>query len=164
MIIVSDTSVISNLLSLQQLALLVQLYQEVIIPEAVYQELAVLGEPMVQQLEQPWLQVRQVTALTRVEALQKQARLDRGESEAIVLAQELQADLLLIDERRGRAEAQRLGIPITGLLGMLLEAKMKGLIPAVKPLMDQLIAESLFRVSPALYDLILQKAQEGEQA
>ena len=86
--------------------------------------------------------------------------MDRGESEAILLSQQLQADLLLIDERRGRAEAQRLGIRITGLLGILVEAKRKGLIVSVKPLMGQLIADSTFRVSPKLYELILTKAEE----
>ncbi|MBW4565069.1 MAG: DUF3368 domain-containing protein [Mojavia pulchra JT2-VF2] len=60
----------------------------------------------------------------------------------------------MIDERRGRAEADRLGIKITGLLGMLVEAKRKNLIAAVKPLMDALIATSEFRVSPALYNPI----------
>jgi len=59
--------------------------------------------------------------------------------------------LLLIDERRGRAEADRLGVRITGLLGILVEAKQKNLIVAVKPLMDALITTSDFRVSSALY-------------
>ena len=86
--------------------------------------------------------------------------MDRGESEAILLSQQLQADLLLIDERRGRAEAQRLGIRITGLLGILVEAKRKGLILSVEPLMDHLIADSTFRVSPKLYKLILTMAEE----
>jgi predicted nucleic acid-binding protein len=55
--------------------------------------------------------------------------------------------LLLIDERRGRTEANRLGIRITGLLGVLVEAKQRSLIPAVRLLMDNLIATSQFRVS-----------------
>jgi uncharacterized protein len=68
--------------------------------------------------------------------------------------------LLLIDERRGRAAADRLGIKITGLLGILVEAKQKNLITAVKPLMNALIATSEFRVSSALYNQILSMVNE----
>jgi len=95
-----------------------------------------------------------------VEQLQNEARLDIGESEAIAFAIELGAELLLIDERRGRAEATRLGVRITRLLGILIEAKHQKLITAVKPLMDALIATSEFRVSPALYNQILEMVDE----
>ena len=63
--------------------------------------------------------------------------------------------MLLIDERRGKTEANRLNIRITGLLGVLVEAKQRLLVPAVQPLMDNLIATSEFRVSQALYNQIL---------
>jgi hypothetical protein len=66
----------------------------------------------------------------------------------------------LIDERRGRAEAHRLGLRITGLLGLLIEAKHQNLIIAVKPLMDALISTSEFRVSPVLYNQILDMVDE----
>ena len=95
-----------------------------------------------------------------VEQLQNTAQLDPGESEAIALALDINADLLLIDERRGRAEANRLCIRITGLLGVLVEAKQRSLIPVVQPLMDDLIATSQFRVFQALYNQIL--AMVGE--
>nr|WP_244141990.1 DUF3368 domain-containing protein [aff. Roholtiella sp. LEGE 12411] len=92
--------------------------------------------------------------------MKQQAKLDNGESEAIILALESKTDLLLIDERRGRAEVQRLGIRITGLLGVLLEGKTRGFVVAVKPLMDKLIEDSTFWISPPLYDRILILAGE----
>lgn len=164
MIVISDTSAITSLAAIQNLQLLPQLYNQVTIPEAVYRELAEIDPPVPGTLEAQtasWLQVRQVVNSTVVERLQLEVRLDPGESEAIALALELNADLLLIDERRGRAEADRLGVRITGLLGILVEAKQKNLIVAVKPLMDALIATSGFRVSSTLYDQILNIADEG---
>ena len=160
MIIVSDTSVITNLINVESLFLLKELYQNVIIPQAVYQELSASEGDILNQLDQDWINVCSVESQTEVVKFQKSARLDRGESEAILLAQQLNADLLLIDERRGRAEAQRLGIRITGLLGILVDAKTNGLIAAVKPVLDRLMADATFRVSPALYALILKMAQE----
>lgn len=86
--------------------------------------------------------------------------LDQGEAEAIALAMEMQADLLLIDEQAGRAAATRLGIHRIGLLGVLLEAKSKDLIPAVRPLLDALRTEAGFWISASLYDHMLKAADE----
>jgi uncharacterized protein len=162
-IIISDTSAITNLAAIQHLDLLSQLYDRVTIPEAVYLELAEIEPPVPGTLEVQtvsWIKVRQVLNSEVVERLRVEAKLDPGESEAIALALELDADLLLIDERRGRAEANRLGVRITGLLGILVEAKQRKLIVAVKPLMDALIATSEFRVSSALYNQILGMVDE----
>ncbi|MBE9111055.1 DUF3368 domain-containing protein [Nodosilinea sp. LEGE 07298] len=158
MIVISDTSAITNLVAIQHLQLLPQLYNRVTIPEAVYRELTEVNPPVPGTLEvklAPWIEIRPVVNQNVVERLRLKARLDPGESEAIALALELNADLLLIDERRGRAEANRLGVKITGLLGVLVEAKQKQLIFAVKPLMDALIAGCDFRVFTALYAQIL---------
>jgi uncharacterized protein len=86
--------------------------------------------------------------------------LDAGEANAIALALELQADDLLIDERLGRQEAIRLGLSIIGILGILLMAKQRSLIPQVQPVMDALINQAGFRVSPQLYQRLLALAQE----
>jgi hypothetical protein len=165
LIVVSDTSAITNLAAIEHLHLLPQLYTQVIIPNAVYRELVDLEIPVpgtVEVQSASWLQVRQVIIEHRVvEQLQNEARLDPGESEAIALALEFNAELLLIDERRGRAEATRLGLRITGLLGILIEAKHQNLIATVKPLMDALIATSEFRVSPVLYSQILEMVDEA---
>ncbi|MGV2828113.1 DUF3368 domain-containing protein [Myxosarcina sp. GI1(2024)] len=163
MIVISDTSVITNLAAIQHLQLLRQLYNQVIIPKAVYCELVEIEPPVPGTFEvqsASWLEVRQVLNRQVIERLQSKVSLALGESKAIALALELNADLLLIDERRGRAEANRLGLRITGLLGILVEAKHQNLIVAVKPLMDGLITTSEFRVSLALYNQILEIVNE----
>ncbi len=132
-------------------------------PLSVYRELTELDSPVPGTLEvqsASWIEVRQVANHEVINRLRNEVRLDPGESEAIALALELKADLLLIDERRGRAEANRLGLRITGLLGILVEAKQQNLITAIKPLINALIATSQFRVSSALYNQILKMVGE----
>ncbi|MFM6105590.1 MAG: DUF3368 domain-containing protein [Sphaerospermopsis kisseleviana] len=163
--IISDTSVITNLISIEHLFLLQALYEKVIIPQAVYEELSRCHSLFLNELQankSPFFEVKTVDDKNKVYELKQQAKLDDGESEAIILALELRTDLLLIDERRGRAKAQRLGIRITGLLGVLLEGKKRGFVIVVKPLMNKLIENSTFWISPPLYDKILLLAQEKE--
>jgi len=163
LIVICDTSAITNLAAIQHLQLLPQLYNQVIIPEAVYRGLTDIDPPVPGTFEvqsASWLEVKHVVNLEIVGHLLDEVRLDPGESEALALALELGADLLLIDERRGRAEADRLGLRITGLLGILIEAKHQNLIVAVKPLIDALITTSKFRISPTLYNRILEMADE----
>ncbi|NEO82967.1 MAG: DUF3368 domain-containing protein [Spirulina sp. SIO3F2] len=164
MIIISDTSVITNLAAIEHLHLLPKLYGQVMIPDTVYHELADVEppEPGTREVQtESWFSICSATQHELVDRLQREARLDRGESEAIALALELNADLLLIDERRGRQEANRLGLKITGLLGVLIEAKQKRLISAIKPLMNSLQQTSRFRISPALYQKILEITDES---
>lgn len=161
MTVVSNTSPITNLAAVGQLDLLQQLYTSIIIPQAVYDEMAGLdytvpGTIQVQTLS--WIQTQQVVDRTLVTELQTE--LDEGESEAIALAVELIADRLLIDDYAGRIVASRLGLNITGLLGVLLVAKRRGLILSVKPVIDDLIAQAGFRISQKLYANVLQSAGE----
>ena len=160
MIVVSNTSPISNLAAIGQLGFLQQLYGNVIIPKAVYQELRDSGatDPAtlaVQTLD--WIQTQSVTNLALLQTLQN--NLDIGEAEAIALAVELNADRLLVDERQGRNEAIRAGLQVTGLLGVLLAAKQQRLIPLVQPVLDDLIAQG-FWVREELYAEVLQLACE----
>ncbi len=87
------------------------------------------------------------------------ASLGGGESEAISLALELSAQLIILDDRPARRLAKALGLPVIGTLGALLLAKQKGLLPAIKPEMDALVNFG-FRISQDLYDRVLGDAGE----
>ncbi len=66
------------------------------------------------------------------------AELDAGEASAIALASELHADLVLIDDRRGREVARRMALPVKGTLGVLVEARDRGLLPSLAPVIGEL--------------------------
>lgn len=91
---------------------------------------------------------------------QIRADLDLGEAEAIVLAQERQADLLIVDERRGRRVATARGVTVIGLLGVVANAKRSGLITKAKPLLDDLIHTARFWIGAELYGEVLAKLDE----
>lgn len=95
---------------------------------------------------------------TLAEALSTE--LDIGEAEAIALAVEIQADQVLIDERRGRLIASRLNLQYTGILGILVEAKSQGLIAEVQPLLNALINDAGFWVTEPLRNSVLQLVNE----
>lgn len=166
MIVVSDTSPITNLAAIGQLDLLRHLYGSIVIPEAVYNEMVAAGKPVPGAIEVQtlsWIQVQNIDDTQRVVALQaSQDNIDLGEAEAIALALELNAELLLMDERRGRALAQNCGLNVTGLLGVLLQAKRKGLISLVKPVIDELIEIADFRLNNQLYMTVLESVGESE--
>jgi len=166
MIIVSDTSPLNGLAIVGYLPLLEQIYGRVLIPPAVADELARGGkdDPRITTvLSVDWIEVRQPTDRQRIESLRIERNLDRGESEAIVLALEVGAEELLIDERLGRKEAIRLGLSITGLLGILLVAKRRGLVSTIRPIMDDLIRQANFRVGDRLYMEVLIAAGEHNE-
>ncbi len=166
MIIVSDTSPINGLAIVGYLSLLQQLYERVLIPPAVADELRRGGEDdsrIIDALSLDWIEVYQPRDYQLVETLQTEYNLDRGESEAIALALELNAEELLIDERLGRRQAVRLGLFITGLLGILLVAKRRGLVREIRPIIDNLIEQASFRVSDSLYIEVLAAAGETKE-
>lgn len=139
MIVVSDASPLVALSAVGKLDLLHALYGEVIVPAAVYREAVTdaVGQPgYADRAAATWLRVKSLTDRTLAESFAD--KLDPGEAEAIALAVELSAELLLVDERKARQIAMGLGITITGVLGILAEAKQRGLIPGVKEVVDQL--------------------------
>jgi hypothetical protein len=148
MIIVSDTSPISNLLQINRLELLHVIFGEVIIPPSVEQEILALEKFQIDLAafhSAGWIKLRQPADLKAVNALKHD--LDSGESEAIVLAQELQADWILLDERAGTQIAESLGLKPIGLVGILIIAKEKGLISSVTLVLDELRFTAGFWIS-----------------
>ena len=161
MIIVSDTSPIINLAIIGRLDILPAIFGQVILPQKVFEEITIQGADMPGADEvraASWVEVRNCTNTSLVLALQLQV--DPGEAEAIALALETSAQLLLIDERMGRQLAKEFQLPIMGLLGVLKMAKERGLIPKIKPLLDQLIHVAGFRIGKELYREVLE--MEGE--
>jgi predicted nucleic acid-binding protein len=88
-----------------------------------------------------------------------EASLDKGEASAIALAVELDNCLLIIDDLKGRNFALQLGLKITGTLGVLVEAKLEGHLPSIKPVLAA-IRQTNFRISEKLEAIILKKAGE----
>jgi uncharacterized protein len=137
--VISNATPLINLSLIKQLGLLNQLYGEVLMPPAVRAELLAGGPGRAGVTDVPraaWIRVMSLRDPRRAELLLTD--LDRGEAEVIALAQELDADLVIIDERLARRHAKRLGLNLTGTLGVLLKAKRQGLLPVIKPLIDQL--------------------------
>lgn len=162
MIIVSDAAVLILLARIDTLDLLHSLFTTISIPQAVYQEVTSAGtdRPGAQAVaEAPWIQIGSVKNRRAVNRLKSVHQLGQGESEAIVLAQELKADYLILDDLPARRAARARRLPIIGTIGLLLLAKEQGLIPAVKPLLDALVAAKL-RIHPTLYQEVLKRAGE----
>ena len=133
MIVVSDSTPLITLMKAMRLDFLHDLFGEVIIPEAVYQELTANDNyPDEAKLISNSEYIRIVSILDRktVSVLQRATGLDLGESEAIVYADDIHADILLIDEVSGRRVAMDMGLDIMGSIGVLISAFKKGYIDA----------------------------------
>ncbi len=153
MIVVSDTSVITSLIQIGHLDILRELHGKVLIPQAVHQEL-MRSHPTLP----VYIETKEVLNHDMVKRLE--AELDLGEAEAIVLAKEKRADLLLIDEKLGRRVAMREGIRVSGLLALLVETKRRGLVQSVREIVSRLETEAGFRVSEAVKSELFREADE----
>jgi predicted nucleic acid-binding protein len=155
MIVVSDTSPICYLLLIDQISILQELYDVVVIPQAVADELNASESPPVVQnwIAKPpdWLQI-QIVGISSMSGLEK---LDPGEQEAILLTEQIEAELIILDDKAARQIASERGLKIIGLLGIVKDAAQFGLLDL------RVTFESLkkagFWVAPSLLERLLRE-------
>jgi uncharacterized protein len=163
MIVVCNTSPLTNLAAIGQFDLLRHLYTQLHIPQGVWDELNAAGKQWPGQDEVAaahWIERHMVQNQSLVRALQRD--LDRGEAECIALALEMNADLVLLDEQEGRHAAMRQGLRVVGVLGIFLAAKSHHLIQMVRPHLDALRQTTGFYISDSLYQYALDLATEND--
>ena len=161
MIIVSDTSPIANLIQIGKLSLLKEVFGEIVIPPAVKQEiekLANFGVPLEEFKQSDWIITKEPNNKGQIKEFMEE--IDEGESEAIVLALEMHAEYVLMDERIGTKKARALGLQTIGLIGVLLKAKENGYIPEIAPVLQELINTAHFWISTPVYQKALELAKE----
>jgi uncharacterized protein len=162
LIVVADTSPLLYLSRIGRLGLLHALYGQVVVPTTVWHE-AVLARPDAAGVEF-LLSAAAIVVSDQAEraGLERalEELLDTGEAAAITLAQLMHADLLLIDERKGRRVARERGLAVRGTLGVLIEARRAGHLQTLRAAIDELMAAG-FRIAPVLVKEAL--AQVGEE-
>jgi len=158
--VVCDTSPLILLSKIRRLDLLAELYEEVIIPSSVLDEVGAKPGKEAEQiralLQSPRFRLRKAMKRTLQEL---PSGLGRGEREAIALALETRADLVVLDDQQGRRVAREKGLSVAGTVGILIEAREQGRIPSVRRELDRLIEAGMW-VDEAFYHRILQEFGE----
>jgi hypothetical protein len=162
--VVSNTSPIWNLASIERLDLLHDQFSELLIPDEVWQELQVGHEyPELARIQRAidakWILIKSQTNLHLYQSLM--LKLDSGESAAISLALELGAKQILIDETDGRNTAKAMGLHPIGVLGVLLHAKNSGKIVSVSQDVMRLRHEAGFFIAESLFQRVCAMAGES---
>jgi predicted nucleic acid-binding protein len=157
-VIVNSTPLIA-LCKVNQLELLRELYTEITIPEAVFQEVTAKNDSVKRKILEngAWIHVQSVS--DTIDRRMYKAKLHDGEVEVMILAQEIKADLVIIDDNAARKTAIYLGLPLTGTVGVLLRAKAEGLVPKVMPIVDNMEQNGLY-YGPQLKEWVRSQAKE----
>lgn len=158
-VIVNSTPIIL-LSNINQLELLKQIYGEITIPQAVYDEVTEKPDSACQNLKNHFGWIKIETIKNPLQKKMYQAKLHDGEVEVMILAQEEpKADLVILDDNTAKKTARFLELTVTGTLGILVKAKQLKLIEKIKPLMDALIGNGFF-VAQNVYNMVLEQAGE----
>ena len=159
-LVISNNSPLVALLTLDLLSLLRELYTEVLIPEEVQNEFLATEQTTRQAAldNSPWITTVSLTVPLNTSDY---GGLGAGEAAVFALAEEHKADLVILDDREARQYARHIKLPMKGTVGILLEAKERGLIETIKPLLDVLL-ESGARLAPRLIESALKLAGEDD--
>ena len=160
--VVTNSTPLIELSKIKQLNLLREVYGTILIPEEVYVEVVIdgTGKPGAAEVKAAhWISRQTVTDTDQVRILQSEYSLHLGECATIILAQEINAEQVILDDNAARWEAVARGLPVIGTVGILLIAKTQGVIPTVRSILDDLRAQGT-RISQNLYDQVISKAGE----
>lgn len=157
-VIVNSTPLIV-LCGVGKLDILRELYREIFIPAAVYQEVTAVKDSACTQImtQKSWIHVERIRS--DADRMMYKAKLHAGEVEVMILAQEQEADLVIIDDNAAKKTAKYLGLTVTGTLGVLIRAKQKGLIERVQPLLSEMKRNG-FYISAKVEKMVLEYAGE----
>jgi predicted nucleic acid-binding protein len=148
-VVIADTTCFIILSNINELNLLKSVYGEITTTPEVAKE---FGEKL-----PDWIKVRSCVDNQKQQILSLQV--DKGEASAIALALEIPNSVIILDDLQARRLAEQLGSSVTGTLGIIVKAKLDGIIPSVKPIIDQ-IKQTNFRISKALEELVFKQAKE----
>lgn len=160
-VIVNSTPLIV-LCGIDRLDILREMYQNIYIPSAVFQEITAKGDSAGKQIcsAGDWIHVEQIRNYS--EKKMYKAKLHDGEVEVMILAQEQKADLVIIDDNAAKKTAKYLGLTVTGTLGVLVKAKRQGIIEEVRPLLMEMKRNG-FYVNNIVECLVLEQAGEHKK-
>ena len=143
-----------------RLDILRNLYEQIEIPAAVYREVTEKNDAASKDLlaASDWIKVRTVDNIA--DYAMYQAKLHAGEVETMIIAQKpVKADLVILDDMAARKTAKYLGLTVTGTMGVLVKAKQKQIIPAVKPILDEIMRNG-FYISEKVVKMVLKTVDE----
>lgn len=164
MLVVSNTSPVTNLAAVGRLDILQHLYGQITVPEEVRDELVFGGSgnnPGASEVRAgEWFTILPADNLQRDQLLRQFRAVHRGEAAALALAKQHRADLVLLDDRAAREAARSLQLAYTGIVGVLLAAKHAEFIPWVKPVLDDLRTIARFHLAERVYQAAIQAAGE----
>lgn len=152
--IISNSTPLIILSKIGELEILKNLYGEIIIPRAVFEEVTIKSDAI---KNLSWIKILEVQDKSNRKIYQ--TKLHDGEVEVMMLAKEISADLLIIDDNAAKKFAKFLGFTVTGTLGILLKAKSEKIISEVRPILEKMLAEK-FYISDEIINLVLKTAKE----